>query len=30
MAYPDEGRKAIAFGTDVAKFDILLLSVYQP
>ncbi len=30
MAYENEGRKAIFFGTDVAKFDELPLSVYQP
>jgi hypothetical protein len=32
MTYPDEGRKAIVFGNDVAKFDVLvlILSIYQP
>lgn len=34
MEYADVGRKAIFFGTDVAKFDtlfvLLLLSINQP
>jgi len=32
MAYPDEGRKAMAFGNDVAKFGALVLpvSINQP
>ncbi len=30
MAYADVERKTISLGTDVAKFDILPLSLYQP
>lgn len=30
MAYVDEGRKIICFGSEVAKFDILLLSIDHP